>query len=323
MRSMSESETRQPVGCTSLEVIDSAQGVALPAWLLYPAARDAEEASEHFGPFELRAAKDAAPAEPRDDDGVPLAVISHGNTSSPWVFRGLAASLARAGYAVAMLEHLGNSRSDQRLTGTLADLQNRPRHLRLTIDAALAAPRVGAKLRADRVAVIGHSLGGYTALALAGGRPMCLPNESPDGQAHPVEVERDPRVGALVLLAPATIWFLMEGSLAEVTAPMLMLTGERDDQTPPIHAEIVRRECGLDLSRKHLTHHIVRSAGHFSFQSPFPPSMVRSDFPPSQDPAGFDRAAYQPTMHAEVLRFLRESLSPARPRPSDAPASRA
>ena len=45
--------------------------------------------------------------------------------------------------------------------------------------------------------VIGHSIGGYTALASAGGKPLALPTQTPDGVAHPVEVERDPRIGAV------------------------------------------------------------------------------------------------------------------------------
>ncbi|WP_309896459.1 chloride channel protein [Archangium sp.] len=53
---------------------------------------------------------------------------------------------------------------------------------------------------------------------------------------------------------------------------------------------------------------VVPNAGHFSFQSPFPPAMTRPEFPPSQAPAGFDRVAFQPVLHAEILTFLRASL---------------
>ena len=31
-------------------------------------------------------------------------------------------------------------------------------------------------------------------------------------------------------------------------------------------------------------------------------------FPPSQDPPGFDRAAFQPILHAEITTFLRDVL---------------
>jgi hypothetical protein len=32
--------------------------------------------------------------------------------------------------------------------------------------------------------------------------------------------------------------------------------------------------------------------------------MVRADFVPSQDPPGFDRAAYQSILHAEIAAFV-------------------
>jgi hypothetical protein len=38
--------------------------------------------------------------------------------------------------------------------------------------------------------------------------------------------------------------------------------------------------------------------------------MTRPNFPPSQDPDGFDRAAFQPILYAEILSFLRSVLRP-------------
>jgi hypothetical protein len=53
---------------------------------------------------------------------------------------------------------------------------------------------------------------------------------------------------------------------------------------------------------------MVPGSNHFSFQTPFPPVMTSPAYPPSQDPPGFDRQAYQPLLHAEVLTFLRGAL---------------
>ncbi len=49
-----------------------------------------------------------------------------------------------------------------------------------------------------------------------------------------------------------------------------------------------------------ITHETVQNAGHFAFMSPFPAEMSRPDFPPAQDPPGFDRAAYQPILQAKI-----------------------
>jgi pimeloyl-ACP methyl ester carboxylesterase len=88
--------------------------------------------------------------------------------------------------------------------------------------------------------VIGHSIGAYTALAVAGGKPWAAPHETPDRQPLPVRVQPDSRVSALALLMPATFWFVTD-SLKEVNIPILIRTGSRDAITPSFHAETIIR----------------------------------------------------------------------------------
>jgi len=286
------------LGCAVADVRDPVQDATIPLWLLYPTR--APTRAERFGPYALDAALDGAPA----GEALPLVVISHGTGGSPWVYRDLAAYLVRAGFVVALPAHPGNHRGDNSLEETAANLENRPRHVRYVIDAAYAHPAVGPRVSRAGVSVIGHSLGGYTALAVAGGRPSALPHQTADGKARPLAVTHDPRVTALVLLAPATVWFAAEGALLDVDLPILMRTGALDTVTPSVHAEIVQRGIG---DPKQLAHRVVPGAGHFAFLSPFPDAMTRPDFPPSQDPEGFDRRAYLPVLGADVLAFLQGS----------------
>jgi predicted dienelactone hydrolase len=302
------------VGCRAVAVFDTLRDLAVPAWLLYPTDEPAR--GEHVGPYELELARDANVA----GAGLPLVVISHGNGSTPWVHRRLATQLVRCGFVVAVLEHPGNNRKDNSLSdpagvAKLANLENRPRHVRLVIDAALADPHVGPRL-APGVAVVGESIGGYTALAIAGGHAMTLPDDvgpaqrlAPDAEtrrrAFPVETERDPRVRAIVLLSPAVFWFMADGALADVTIPILVRTGERDPLCPPALTERVLRGVP-DPARVH--HTVVPDAAHFSFQSPYPPVLAGPGFAPSIDPPGFDRASYQGILLADVVTFLREAL---------------
>jgi predicted dienelactone hydrolase len=199
---------------------------------------------------------------------------------------------------VAMPDHPGNTRTDNGRARTLANLEDRPKHIRRVIDWASTESPYAPYLRPDTVAVIGHSMGGYTALALAGGRPTAFAAETPDFQARAVDVAPDDRVTAIVLLAPATAWFKAEGALDRVRVPVLLITAEHDEHTPPFHAEIVTRGVAT------VEHHIVANAGHFSFLDPFPPALTRPDFAPSQDPPGFDREVYHETLNAGVLAFL-------------------
>ena len=82
-----------------------------------------------------------------------------------------------------------------------------------------------------------------------------------------------------------------------------MLTGGRDEITPPFHAEILQR--GLPETT-FLEHHIIPNAGHFSFLTQFPPSRISPQFAPSQDPPGFDREEFHRQLYPQILRFLRQ-----------------
>jgi hypothetical protein len=55
-------------------------------------------------------------------------------------------------------------------------------------------------------------------------------------------------------------------------------------------------------------HKVIPGAGHFFVMSQFPPEMIRSDFPPSQDPEGFKREEIQPSLYAEIVDFLKRTL---------------
>ncbi len=289
-------------GCRLTTVPDAESGVPIPIVVLYPT--DAPAHPARLGPYTLDVAMDAPVAA----GTYPLVLVSHGSGGSHLAYRELAAHLARVGFVVALVEHPGNSRNDNSRVDTEANLAARPRHLRLVADHLTADPAVGPHLVADAVAIVGHSMGGYTALAAAGGRPTAFPRETADGASREVPVPRDPRVRALVLLAPATPWFLAPGALAEVRVPILMLTAEHDPHTPEGHAVIVRRGLPPDTP---LTHRVVPNAGHFSFLGVFPSAMTHAGFAPSQDPPGFDRAAFHAELHAEVEAFLRHVLGDA------------
>ena len=285
------------VGCLSLAVADAVQGVTLPVHVLYPTEAPAK--AERFGPYELEVARDAAVA----GNALPLVAISHGNGGTPWGYRWLTPHLARAGFAVVLVEHIGNSRTDNSLAESPQNLANRPRHVTLALSAALEALAPHA---IDRAAVVGHSFGGYTALAVAGGKPMAMPNQTPDGVARPVEVEHDPRVRACVLLAPALPWFLAAGALADVRVSLLVRTAARDEIAPPFFADKILSALPAPAR---MDYACVPNAGHFAFWGPVPLLLASPSFLPGQDPPGFDRAAYQAVLRDEIVTFLRTQLS--------------
>ena len=278
-----------------MRVNDEAKGISFPVLVLYPTAVPSVPTA--FGPYII----DVSPEAPAAEGRFPLVVVSHGNSGSHLVYRTIGTHLAKNGYVVAMLEHAGNNRNDNALEGTHENLVNRPRHVRLTLDAVSFDAQLGACVQPDNVAIIGHSIGGYTALAVAGGKPWSETRQR-------VDVVPDPRVRALVLLAPATGWYLPEDSLRNVNVPILMLVAEHDPYTPRWQAELVLN--GVP-ERSQVTCRIIENAGHFSFLSPFPPRMRNAQFLPSTDPEGFDREKLHERLPGEVLDYLDATLKSA------------
>lgn len=241
----------------------------------------------------------------------PLALFSHGNGGSWQIYRALLQALVDAGWVVAAFDHPGNHRRDDSLRGTRRNLEDRPRHVSLVVDAVLAQRPIDDR----RIAVIGHSLGGTTALALAGAI-----GHTRDGDR--LRVQPDPRVRALVLLTPATAFFAAPQALRAVDLPVLLLEAEHDELTPGWHGRLVID--GVADPRK-VSHRVEAGAGHFSFISPFPAALRKPGFAPANDPPGFDRAAFHRRYPAEIVAWLDRVLPPARPltQPLARPADRA
>jgi predicted dienelactone hydrolase len=282
-------------GYCAVELADEQSGVTFPMAVFYPTFTPGK--AERLGPYSVDVAKDAEPKE-----GVfPLILISHGSGGAHLLYRTLAHHLACNGFIVGMPEHPFNNLNNNTLVDTVENLTNRPRHIRTAINWFYDSRKFARFLKPDSVGIIGHSMGGYTALALAGGVPTSFPNESSDRQPHLINVTSDYRIKALVLLAPASVWFMAQGALSGVNVPILMLIGEKDEYTPSFHAQIILE--GVPDKTK-LQYRVIKNAGHFSFLSPFPESMTNVAFPPSQDPCGFNRVSFHNELNAEVLEFL-------------------
>lgn len=287
------------VGYKSFELRDPVGEKPIRLPIVYPANEPEEKHS--FGAFAMSVAMNA----PVNPGRYPLVLISHGSGGHHLVYRTLAKFLAQHGFIVAMPEHPGNNRRDNSQERSLENLVNRPRHISLVIDWLLASPEFAPHLVPDRIYLIGHSMGGYTALAVAGGVPSSF-----EHAVHRLEVVHDSRVKALVLFAPATRWFEAPGALDKVRVPILMIFGDEDEYTPSsIHGKII--SDGLP-DKSNLEEWIVENGGHFSFLSPFPPAMTTMTFRPAMDPPGFDRAKFQEQLQERVLEFLTRQLVPAR-----------
>jgi len=278
------------VGSKEIKIIDGSKGISFNVLVQYPS--NTPSLPTKFGPYTMDVSVNAEIIY----GCFPLVVISHGSGGSHLLYRAVSSLLARNGYIVAMVEHFGNNRNDNELENTCENLVLRPRHIGLTIDTLFSDGFFGGHILKDKTSVIGHSMGGYTALALAGGI-----SRTREGEV--IKTISDPRIKAVVLLVPAAGWFYK--GLDNVKIPILALTAEHDPITPSKDIETVLN-CMPDKSL--VTFKQIAGAGHFSFLSPFPAVMKRPDFLPSTDPEGFDREKFHEELPKEILDFLNEKL---------------
>ncbi|MED3895370.1 alpha/beta hydrolase [Priestia aryabhattai] len=286
-------------GCQFINIEDQENEHDFPLLIMYPTYQ--EEKVEKMGPYAISVAQDA----PLSNGSFPLVILSHGDGSTPLAYRTIAQFLARNGFIAGIPQHPFNNREDNTLSGTIDNLKNRPTHIRTVIDWFLKESAFSSSIHSNNISLIGHSMGEYTALAVAGGIPTSFPSESPDQKPYCLSVTQDKRVQSLILLAPATGWFREKGALEDVNIPILMITGEKDTITPSFHREFVLN--GVSDSEK--VHHIVvENGGHFSFLSPFPDFMKSPTFLPSQDPEGFNRKEFHENLQNTILDFLLRSF---------------
>ena len=282
------------VGSRYIQVKDETNNISFPVLVQYPTHQPSSPAT--FGPYTMDISTNARILEGH----FPLVIISHGNGGSHLLYRTISTYLAKSGYVVVMIEHYGNNRDNNELERSIVNLQYRPRHVSLTIDKLLSENAFGQSLILDKIAIIGHSFGGYTALALAGGTPWTQ-------TGNKVEVQNDPRIKALVLMAPAAAYYTPEGSLDKVNIPILLLVAEHDQFIPKKWTAEVVINGVHDKSK--LTVRTIDNAGHFSFISPFPTTMKSPTFLPSTDPDGFDREEFHRQLPTEILNFLNDKLN--------------
>ena len=278
------------------------------------------EADVAFGAFKMKLAINGEIAQ----GDFPVAIISHGSGGTNLAYRSIAFALVKQGFVVGMPLHPLDNYQNNSAAGTTANWTNRPKHIGSTIDAILENQKVSGSLDENSVAIIGHSAGGYTALAVAGGvadtrhiidlcknitsaqEPFCgLVREN---RIEPIKIDnhRDRRVKAVVLMAPVGVLFKSERSLSRVDIPVLLLNAEKDEElTEPFHSELIKDR--INDSDK-LTHRTIENAGHYSFITPFPDEMKGDLGSVGEDPAGFDRAAFHRVLGEEISSYLLEAM---------------
>jgi len=281
-------------GIKKIEILDKLRNITFPSYIMYPTTTPSENIS--IGPFSVDATKDA----PINGENLPIVIISHGGGGNFLGYLTIAEFLSERGFVVIMIEHYKNNRNDNEYENKLQNFEIRPRHISITIDTILSDELFKNHIDKDKIIIIGHSMGGYTALAVAGG-------EAYTKDRVKVETTKDERVKAIILLAPATGFYKYEKSLDKVKIPILFFSAEKDNlTTSKEHKELVENQLSYN---ENVVFEIIENAGHFSFLSPFPKSMISPKFPPSIDPKGFDREKFHKELNRKIFTFINDVLN--------------
>lgn len=303
-----------------------ADAAPIPVVLYYPTQAPARAIS--MGPFKVNVAIQGAP----DARVKGLIVLSHGTGGSEIGHSSLAEALAQSGYLVAALRHPGDNWQDRSLrqTSLARYLTARPQQASRVIDALLQDPewkdRIASDAKGPRVGAVGHSAGGYTVLALAGGRAEparfgahCNAERADDpifcstgsaiqqgandgGTVQAIPSLTDPRVRAVVAMAPMGALF-SAASLAQIKIPVALYEAQQDRfLVPRFHVEWVAANMpGAQMHR-------MPNAWHFAFMDTPSMPIPSEDGDVGANPPGFDRAAYLGQLGRELPAFFDKAL---------------
>ncbi len=207
---------------------------------------------------------------PNTQNPAPVIVISHGLGLDSSNFRYLANYLSKNGFAVVIPNHPGSN--TQQLQSLIKNNSNhvaypnefkdRPLDIKYILDQLESDSRFQHRLNLQQVGVFGQSLGGYTALALAGAKinfqqlqedchtdklhntwnmslllqcqALELPNQS--GQEYNLQ---DSRIKAAIAVNPITSSIFGQAGLSQIHTPIMMIGSSEDTVAPALYEQIL------------------------------------------------------------------------------------
>ena len=256
-----------PIGVRTLELADPARGHVddpleprpVRVEIYYPSTAEAVEGlpGDVVQVFAIPVVETPAFRDVAIAPGTfPIVLFSHGNGGIRFQSFFFAAHLASHGFVVLSPDHHGNNLIDAIAGVEDADAAlNRPLDMSFLIDqaealSALPGGLFEGALDTGAIGMSGHSFGGYTALALAGG-------------LFSGGTFTDPRIRAILPQAPAS-GFFDDGFFATITIPTLIVGGSID-ATTPFATDQQRAFDLMEAGASPVALAGLEQAGHFTF----------------------------------------------------------
>lgn len=264
----------------------------------------------------------------------PLLVISHGYNGNWRNLSWIAEAMAMQGYIVAAPDHPGTTTFNQN-SDDAKKLWRRPRDITRVIDSVIHSPSLFGKTDKSRIAALGHSLGGWTVMSLAGAQfePVRFLHDcrqQPDrgdcklkeklGIDNEVAQEKlfadnsDARIKAVVSLDIGLAPGFTPQSLRDIDIPVLILAARSDKLAElPFSQESGYIAARMDPRLSQFE--VIDGATHFSFMQLCKigaEELINEESPGDgivcRDGSGANRADIHKRLVREISSFMNSSL---------------
>lgn len=269
------------VGVRQIAAPSRERGVDLDVTVWYPAQPGGT--SVMLGESVFFVGTPAMRDAPISDGRFPLILLSHGAglAGSAQALSWIAVPLARRGFVVAAPTHPGNSGA-QRSAAETMKLWLRPSDIAESLNAIEEDTRFEGHLDADKVGILGLSMGGGTALAIAGGRidpkrlaaycdtdtlnpSLCEWVRQSGVDLHAVDLRlanrnnEDKRIRFAMAIDPAPVDTFDKGSFSQVSIPVELVNLGLSGNIP---ATVDASEIAETIPRTRYS--TIADASHFS-----------------------------------------------------------
>ena len=261
----------------------------------------------------------------------PLLLLSHGYGGNWRNLNWLAAEMASQGYIVAAVDHPGTTTLNKSPQDA-KQLWRRPQDLRRVMAKIIATPSLAGQVDTQRIAAVGHSLGGWTVLELAGARfdaerfqtdcrthavlSACklIPTLGIDNAATQLAVDaREPKIRAVVSLDLGLARGFTPESLSQIAVPVLIMSAQVDSDELPAKLESGYLVEYIPATVRRDQH--VEGATHFSFMQQCKPGagvLIAEKDPGDeivcQDGGTRSRADIHRQLAGDISAFLNQAL---------------
>ncbi len=235
-------------GITTVRFHDQNRDRPLVTEIWYPV--DEQSPCDHVEGMWVRCAEARDAPLKTSSKKYPLVVMSHGNWGDRLNNSWIAETLAANGYIVASMDHYGNTWNNK-IAECFVKIWDRPQDVSYVIDELLQNERFGPHINQNKIGVIGYSLGGHTAIWVAGGvvaefdkpdmktlPPDQIPSSVNEDVINSIDFTpakhsyRDPRVSAVFVMAPALGYLFDMASLQNISIPVCIIAAEGDITVP-------------------------------------------------------------------------------------------